>query len=268
MKRRFIFLLTLFTLLFSTTATNAQTDIWQPTPGTTWQWQISGNLNTSYDVQMYDVDLFDTPRATIDALHAQGRIVICYFSAGSYENWRRDEGKFPDAVLGRNLDGWPGERWLDIRQLSVLKPIMSARLDLAARKGCDGVEPDNVDAFTNRSGFPLTYTHQLRYNRWLARAAHERGLSIGLKNDLRQIPDLVNHFDWAINEQCYQYNECHRLLPFIQANKAVFGVEYIEEGGSRDDYCPAANAAGFSWLTKTYDLNNQPPNGCWEWTAS
>jgi hypothetical protein len=243
-------------------ATEEVPRIWQPMPGTTWQWQLRGEVNTAFDVDMYDIDLFDTPQDTIDALHRADRIVICYFSAGSYEDWRPDGTEFPEAVLGADLDEWPGERWLDIRALDNLQPIMSARLDLAVEKQCDGVEPDNVDGYANESGFPLTFDDQLAYNRWLAFAAHERSLSIGLKNDLDQIGELVEDFDWALNEQCFQYAECELLLPFIEAGKAVFGVEYSEAGMERAAYCPQAIAYGFSWLTKTYDLDDMPPNAC------
>lgn len=229
----------------------SQTAVWQPTPGTTWQWQLSGTIDTSFDVEMYDIDLFDAPQATIDELHGNGRIVICYFSAGSYEEWRSDAGDFPESVRGNPLDGWPGESWLDIRDLDTLGPIMEARLDLAAQKNCDGVEPDNVDGYSNDTGFPLTGNDQLTYNIWLATEAHNRGLSIGLKNDLDQIPQLLDHFDWALNEQCFQYEECDLLLPFVQAGKAVFGVEYE---GELADFCPQANANQFSWLLKDWDL--------------
>lgn len=110
-----------------------------------------------------------------------------------------------------------GEWWLDIRRLDILGPIMSNRLDLAKTKGCDGVEPDNVDVYTqvNSGGFKITYQDQLVYNRWLANEAHARNLSIGLKNDLDQIKDLVSYFDFAVNEQCWEYNECDTLQPFI-----------------------------------------------------
>jgi hypothetical protein len=221
-------------------------------PGTSWQWQLSGELDTSVDAQMYDIDLFDAPQAIIDELHVKGRIVICYFSAGSWEDWRSDADQFPTAVLGKTLDGWPDEKWLDIRQLDALGPLMQARLDLAVRKRCDGVEPDNVDAYTNDSGFPLTYQDQLTYNIWLAEQAHARGLSVGLKNDLDQVQALVSHFDWALNEQCFQYDECEALLPFVQSCKAVFGVEYE---GNPNEYCPKANALNFDWLHKNWDLD-------------
>ena len=247
---------------FAQETTEEAPALWQPAPGATWQWQLSGEINTTYDVAVFDIDLFDAPQETIDALHEAGRFVICYFSAGSYEDWRPDAEEFPEAVLGAPLPEWAGERWLDISQLDLLQPIMQTRLELAVAKQCDGVEPDNIDGYTNETGFTLTYDDQLAYNRWLAAAAHERGLSIGLKNDLAQIVDLVGDFDWALNEQCFQYDECALLLPFIEAGKAVFGVEYSEEGLDRSDYCPIANDYGFSWLTKTFDLGDIPPNSC------
>ena len=87
---------------------------------------------------MYDIDLFQTPQSTIDKLHADGRKVICYFSAGSYENWRPDIAAFPTTVKGKDLQGWEGEQWLDIRQIDLLSSVMLARLDLAVSKNCDG----------------------------------------------------------------------------------------------------------------------------------
>jgi len=225
---------------------------WQPSPGTSWQWQLSGTLDTSIDVQMYDIDLVETPSATIADLRNAGRTVICYFSAGSWEDFRDDAALFPEAVLGSIMDGWPDERWLDIRQIDLLAPVMSARLDLAVSKSCDGVEPDNVDGYANASGFPLTGADQLAYNRWLAKSAHERGLSIGLKNDLDQIPDLVADFDWALNEQCAEFAECELLSPFVQVGKAVFGVEYEGEAAT---FCPVVNALNFDWLHKRLDLD-------------
>ncbi len=226
-------------------------DVWQPTPGTTWQLQLQGEIDTGYNVQMYDIDLFDTAQSTIDQLHAQGKTVICYFSAGSWEDWRPDADQYPAEVKGRS-NGWPGEVWLDIRRLDLLGPILQSRLDLAVAKGCDGVDPDNVDGYTNNTGFPLTYQDQLTFNIWMAQEAHARNLSIGLKNDLDQIEDLVAYYDWSLNEQCFQYDECELLLPFIQANKAAFGVEY---SGDPAQFCPLANSMGLDWLKKTLDLD-------------
>lgn len=225
---------------------------WQPEPGTSWQWQLSGTVDTSFQVQMYDIDLVETPVKVIAQLHAQGKVVVCYLSAGSWEAWRTDAGAFPADVLGKTLAGWPDEKWLDIRKLDILGPILEARMDLAVTKLCDGIEPDNVDGYLNDTGFPLSYQDQLAFNKWLTAQAHLRGLSIGLKNDLDQVDDLVTYFDWALNEECFAYNECDKLLPFVQAGKAVFGVEYT---GDLDVFCPAANAMNFDWLKKNIDLD-------------
>jgi hypothetical protein len=149
-------------------------------------------------------------------------------------------------------DGWNGERLLDIRRLDVLAPIMAARFDLCRQKGFDGVAADLVDGYVQDSGFPLTAADQLTYNRMLADLAHERGLSIGLKNDLDQVADLVDEFDFAVNEQCFQYEECDRLAPFVRAGKAVFTAEYALEPA---DFCPAARAAGFSSMQKRLNLD-------------
>jgi hypothetical protein len=224
---------------------------WRPAPGTSWQWQLSGPIDTAVAAAMYDID-FETDAAVISQLHAMGRVVVCYLSAGSWENFRADAGLYPEAVLGKPLEGWPDERWVDIRRLDVLGPILEARMDGAVQRGCDGIEPDNVDGYQNESGFPLSAGDQLAFNRWLAQQAHARNLSVGLKNDLEQIPDLEPSFDWALNEECFQYQECAPLLRFVNAGKAVFGVEYRGDPAS---FCPAANAMNFDWLKKKPELD-------------
>ena len=227
--------------------------MWHPAPGTAWQWQLSGTIDTSFDVAMYDVDLFDAPDATIAALHAAGRVVICYFSAGSREDWRADANDFPAASLGSPLDGWPGERWIDTRSPAV-RAIMRARLDRAVARGCDGVEPDNVDGYANDNGLGLTAANQLDYNRFLASEAHARNLSVGLKNDLDQVTKLVGDFDWALNEECFKYGECSMLTPFITAGKAVFQVEYGTKSRA-DAICSSARTRHFSTLVKHLGLD-------------
>ena len=225
---------------------------WKPKAGLSWQWQLSGTLNNEYDVDVYDIDLSDTSAAQIASLHAQGRKVICYFSAGSYENWRDDADNFPASVLGKKLDGWAGEKWLDIASYSEFADIMTARLDVAVQKGCDGVESDNIDGYQNNTGFSISATDQIVYNIWLAEEAHARGLAIGLKNDIDQISTLVPFFDFAVNEQCYEYDECTALNLFITADKPVFGVEYEL---STSKFCTKANKAGFSFLKMDWDLD-------------
>jgi hypothetical protein len=229
-------------------------DWYKPLKTTTWQWQLqpgsSGELNLDYDVDLYDIDLFDTPQESIDKLHREGKKVICYFSAGTYEDWRDDADEFPKEALGDPLDHYPSERWLDIRHDGI-KPIMLARLDKAKEKKCDGVEPDNIDGYTNDSGFKLTYNDQIAYNTFLAQSAHEKGLSIGLKNDLDQIKDLVSSFDFIVNESCHKYDECDMLKPFISDNKPVFNAEYDDkyhDDEERSKLCQDAKEREFQTL--------------------
>jgi hypothetical protein len=63
---------------------------------------------------------------------------------------------FLASVLGSGLEDWPGETWLDVRQIDTLAPIMRSRLDLCKSEGFDAVEADHVDGYSNSSGFPLS----------------------------------------------------------------------------------------------------------------
>ena len=231
---------------------NEKKSWYKPKPGISWQWQLDGPINTGYNVDLYDVDLVDVHQGVINKLHQQGKKVICYFSAGSWENWRPDAKRFPGDVLGKKMEDWDGERWLNVSQYQKFAGIMQARMDLAIKKKCDGVEPDNIDGYTNKTGFKITPQDQLRYNKWLASEAHKRGLAVALKNDIEQVGQLVNYFDFAINEQCFEYGECASLQAFIKQGKAVLGVEYELK---KKKFCPQAKAMNFSWLRMSYDLN-------------
>jgi hypothetical protein len=238
---------------------------WVPAVADTWQWQLRGSVNTSYPVAVYDVDLFDTPQATIDALKAAGRRVVCYFSAGSSEDWRSDFARFDAADMGNPLDQWPGERWLDTRSANV-RAVMQARLDLAVVKRCDGVEPDNMDGYANQPGFPLTAESQLNYNRFIASQAHARGLAVGLKNDVEQLAALEPDFDFAVNEQCHQYGECGGYAVFTANAKPVFNAEYashwVTDAAARAQLCASARAAGLRTLVLAEALDDSLRFSC------
>jgi len=223
---------------------------WHPAPRTSWQWQLQGKLDLTVRAHMFDTDMFDTPASTVRALHERGRIAVCYVDAGTWEDWRQDASKFPDDVKGKP-NGWPGERWLDIRRLDALGPILQARIHRCAAKGFDGIEFDNVDGFANDTGFPLTVAEQLRFDVWLANHAHHAGLSAGMKNDLGQVGKLLPYFDFALDEQCFQYHECFKLQPFLDAGKAVFEVEYKLDP---PQFCPKANDLNFNSLKKKLSL--------------
>jgi hypothetical protein len=224
---------------------------WAPPLGATWQYQLQDEIDTSVDADVYVVDLFNVDASVVADLHDEGRRVACYVSVGTLEAWREDAHRFPAEVVGRPLPEWPGETWLDVRRLDVLEPLLADRFDLCRSKGFDAVDPDNVDGFTQDSGFPLQAEDQLRFNRTVARLARDRGLGVGLKNDLLQVPELVDDFDFAVNESCVEEEECGRLRPFVDRGKAVLHVEYDIPPA---EFCPVTAPLGFSSIAKPVDL--------------
>jgi hypothetical protein len=247
------------------TAPSGSTSRWTPVLADTWQWQLKGTIDTGIAATVYDIDLFDAPQATIDALKAQGRRVVCYFSAGSSENWRADFARFEATDVGNPLDNWPGERWLDTRSANV-RAIMQSRLDLAASKGCDGVEPDNMDAYQNSPGFALDGPTQLDYNRFLSREAHSRGLAVGLKNDVDQLAALEPDFDFAVNEQCHEFTECDGYSVFTRKGKPVFNAEYradwVSDAAARSALCAGSRSAALRTLVLPLELDGSFRYSC------
>lgn len=234
--------------------------VWHPAPQTTsWQWQLQGRLDLGVPASVYDVDGFETSRAQVVALHRGGRRVICYLDVGSWESYRPDRGEFPKAVIGRRYEGFPNERWLDVGRFRLFRRPLEQRIAMCARKGFDAVEPDNLAGFENATGFAITAAQQLRFNRWIAAQVHRRGMAVALKNDPTQVRQLLGDFDFAIVEQCFQYDECGRFEPFVEAGKAVFEAEYeLPTSG----FCERALALGFSAIRKSYDLFARPWQPC------
>jgi hypothetical protein len=229
--------------------------LWRPAVDTSWQIQFQGTIDTSLPVAMYDIDLFDSPVSTIATLHSAGIGVACYVNAGAWEDWRSDAAEFPASVIGNDYAGWPGEKWLDVRRIDLLAPILRARFDQCAAKGFDAIDPDNVDVYQQNSGFAITYADQLAFNRFLATEAHARSLSIGLKNDYDQAADLAADFDWAIDESCFKNGECMRLTPFLDSGKAVLDIEYTDEGSTLDSFCSQAASIRISAILKNRSLD-------------
>ncbi|MFI5027470.1 MAG: endo alpha-1,4 polygalactosaminidase [Solirubrobacterales bacterium] len=256
-RRDLAFLLALFALLVLAPPAAAR-QAWRPTI-VPWQWQLQGKINTSVPASVYDVDGFETPASTVRLLHSQGRRVICYLDVGSWENYRPDAKKFPRSVLGNRYEGFPNERWLDIRRFHSFASILERRFATCARKNFDAVEPDNLAGFENKTGFPLTAADQLRFNRWVARRVHALGMAVALKNDGIQAAALVGEFDFAIVEQCFQYRECGLYRTFVEHGKAVFEAEYELEPAK---YCSQASALDFSAIGKSYELFAKPWRPC------
>lgn len=199
--------------------------IWKPSQGAKWDIYLQNTYKSdNTGIAVVDVDLFANDANNIAKLKQKGSKVICYFSAGTYENWRTDWKATPNQ-LGKALPDWPGENWCDVRLQSV-RDVMIKRIELAESRGCDAIDPDNMDGYANDNGIKLTEADLKDYAKFLADAGHSRGLAVGLKNALSIVDDLTDTVDFAVNEQCHQYKECNAYSGFVAAGKNVFQIEY------------------------------------------
>jgi endo-alpha-1,4-polygalactosaminidase (GH114 family) len=240
---------------------------------------------------VFDIDLYVDARvsgndhtintAAVEAIHDRGAHAICYVSAGTAERFRSDyhqyvrfDRRHRHSLIGKPFSSVFGnEFWLNIKngrgQRDFILRRVEARTEKCARAGFDGVEYDVVDAYAQGrkvTGWRIRPRTQLVFNRALAGIAHRNGLSVALKNDIGQLERLEARFDYAINEQCFQYHECTNnpapgYRAFTRAGKAVFQVEYRIR---RSRFCDQAAALGTSSIKKAADfsLNARPWKPC------
>ena len=223
--------------------------------GTAWQWQLTGEVDTTVDADVFDIDLFDATDDDLAALQERDVFLVCYISVGTFEEWRADADAFPDEVLGNTYDEYPDERWLDVRRIDLIAPVLEARFDLCKERGFHAVEADNVDGWDNETGFEISRADQLAFLQWIASAAHDRDLLVGLKN----VPDLIAYvepnFDFLVTEDCFADGWCEATRPFLEAGKPVFAAEYTDTGTEFDEACNEAAALGIRMILKDRDLD-------------
>ncbi len=229
--------------------------IWHPFSGQIFQWQFAGDFNSNIDADVYHLDGMDTDIKIVQALHVKGKKVVCYINTGAWEDWRSDKDFFPSSVIGKDYSGWAGEKWLDIRKLDVIAPIMEKRFDICKEKGFDAIEPDNIDGYLQDTGFAITYEDQIKFNKLLAEKAHERGMSIGLKNDGDQAKDLAEDYDFGITESCFTDDFCEEFKHFSDNKKAVAMIEYTDTKVDFSKACNKAKELGFSAVLKNRNLD-------------
>ncbi|MFV2111535.1 endo alpha-1,4 polygalactosaminidase [Micromonospora sp. LOL_025] len=216
-----------------------------------WQWQLSGVLDPAVDADVFLLDPVATTAAQTAELRSRDRRLVCQVHVGSVLPADPDADRFPAAVRGA-ASRRPQGRWLDVRQWDALRPVLADRFRLCRGKGFGAVALADADGYAHRSGFPLGFDDQLLFNRRLAALARSLSLSPGLVNDLGQVAALAPDFDFAVNEECVRLDQCARLLPFVEAGKPVFHVEYA---GSTTDFCVTTVGYGLSSMRKERRLD-------------
>lgn len=210
-----------------------------------WGFDSGGSSTGLDDADVVIVDL-KVSAATVAAHQSAGRTVVCYVSMGTLEEFRADVIADYDSWLDVSVGaiaGWEDELWLDI-SIPELRTLLVPRFEEAASKGCDAIEPDNVDCalnfedcgsrLLNSNGQAEANAAQIAFNIFLADTAHDNGLLVALKNTPDFVSDLVGDFDFVITENCVGFCECEEYEPFLLAGKAVVSFEYTPVA---DQYC-------------------------------
>lgn len=225
--------------------------------GEGWDWQLTEPVDLSREVAVMDLHPELVDAGDIRAVEARGVKTICYVSVGTLEKTAPDRDKFPAKVVGKVYADWPDERFLDVRRLDVLLPLMGERFAACKALGFDAVEPDNMDVHDNDSGFPVSEADTVAYLLALAQLAHAQDLAIGQKNVPELTEKLVDSFDFAITESCFQDGWCERMAPYVASGKAVLDAEYLDRPLDLAAACASAKALGISMIAKDRDLTKE-----------
>ncbi|WP_428642892.1 endo alpha-1,4 polygalactosaminidase [Roseibium sp.] len=222
--------------------------------GDSWDWQLTEPADLNRSVKVIDLHPDLVTSEDLATLKTTGIKTICYVSIGTLERTAADRKAFPAEVIGKTYGDWPDEKFLDVRRFDILLPLMKARFESCKAMGFDAVEPDNMDVHDNDSGFPVTVVHTIAYVRLLAATAHGLGLKVGQKNVPELTEELVDTFDFAIAESCYQDRSCKSYIAYTEAGKPVFDAEYTDRPIHFSKACEIGKKYGISMILKDREL--------------
>ena len=217
-----------------------------------WDWQIGRTTPLErtgrHAVDIYDIDGFLTSPAEVGLIHSRWRAstlahpkAVCYLDL-AWEDYRPDSipaaDGFPAATLGSVYNGYPEERWVDLRQLDALKPMLRERIGMCARKGFDAVELDDIDGYDppSTTGFRLTPGDMRNFLGFAFDEIHRYGMTGLWKN----APSLSmwgrQYADGAVVEECYVNHDCSAwsdfaadVTPRQPTGKWVGEAEYAQD---------------------------------------
>jgi Glycoside-hydrolase family GH114 len=230
-----------------------------------WDWQIGRvaplERTGVHAVDIYDIDGFLTTPAEVRAIHTRWQAAtlphpraICYIDL-AWEIYRPDAtpGRgFPARTLGSVYYGYPDERWVDLRQLHALKPMLDRRIRMCAAKGFDAVEFDDIDSYDppSETGFHLTPGDLQNFLAVADNDVHRHGMTVLWKNS----PLLAwwgrSYADGAVVEECYVYHQCFSAS---LAGTSAYGITCTRLGG----------AMPCGWDAFTADRTAAQPTGKW-----
>lgn len=233
-----------------------------------WDWQIGRvtplQRTGNRAVDIYDIDGFLTSAAEVRAVRSgwQARTLrhprtICYLDM-AWEDYRPDASPgrggryFPAAALGNVYFGFSQERWVDLRQLDALKPMLRERIGMCARKGFDAVELDDIDSFDppSTTGFRLTPGDAQNFLAQAFNEIHRFGMTGLWKNS----PYLSwwgrRYADGAVVEECYISHAC--FASSLRGSRQ-YGITCTGLTGSTP--C--------GWDAFSQDLTRNQPTGKW-----
>ncbi|MEV6413056.1 endo alpha-1,4 polygalactosaminidase [Kribbella sp. NPDC051718] len=211
------------------TPTAANAAVTLPPTHAKFDYQIGGAYTPPAGVQVVTRDRTASPAA--------GLYNICYVNAfqvqpGEQSQWESDL-LLRDSAGRLVIDEDWGEPLLDIRGAKAARVAAKVNgwIDGCATKGYKAIEPDNYDSY-ERSKNLITTAQARTYLKLLADHAHVKNLAIAQKNtvDLAQYRTTVG-LDFAVAEECGQYNECGDYVDYFGNNVIV--IEYTNTGRTR-----------------------------------
>lgn len=239
---------------------NTVHNAWSPRADRRWQVQLTGALMDNLGANVYDLDPYATATQTVASLRAHGNQTMCHLDVGLADANLPDAPRLGGRLLGTpvtdpdsTVRGW----WLDIRRWDRIAPVLTDRLELCWAKGFQAVDADFGDGYAHPTGFPLTESQQLTYDRRVAALAHQAGLAVGVRTTAAVALSLEPSVDFAVASDCFGTGHCASLLGYVAAGKAVFDVEASTAG----NVCPLARTYGItaSLLPTPLDMATSRP---------
>jgi hypothetical protein len=223
----------------------------------TGQTAYTGATAPATNPTVFDIDGFDNPASTVGSLHALGFKAICYIEVGAAENYRADYSQFPTVALGNTMPGYSSERYLDIRNATVVS-VIEARISMCKSKGFDAVETDIDESYQSSTGFPLTKATEETFMVTLSNYMHANGMGWVAKNlddtGDSYATDMFPNADALLTEESNFYGTSGLFSSYL-GHKAVFNAEYTSDNQTAAKFCPQDNAAGENGVLFNVNLN-------------